>query len=402
MRARSHSKLHAKKPQPSPAPKQSISSLAVAESTRVFISYRRVPTEPAAAYLRHSLGASLGEEKIFRDLDTLQPGQKFEAAIGEAIRNTTVCLVLIGPSWLTLRGPGGTRRLTEKGDYVRIEIETALKAGVEIIPLLVDGAKMPSRGELPGSIAELAGRNAYELPWAAGIAKLSDRIRQLEKQREAREAAERAERQRLDLTDGQGVTPSKLAKTASASFAVVARAMEISLARLGHKVWLSGPDIADSLKSRTKRSLESEGFLAKELFYVIDFIGVKARASNRRYVARSYPLVSLDELPAQLALGRPVIAGVMVQDSWFKATIMKTGTIDFQPKAKLQGGVICALVGWDPVHEVAKILLPWPNWGKGGMGTISRHALEAYIDRGELRAVEPVLKPAAPFAGGMK
>jgi len=402
MRARSRRKLHAKNPRPSPAPKQGASSLAVAESTRVFISYRRDPTEPAAAYLRHSLGASLGEEKIFRDLDTLQPGQKFEAAIGEAIRNTTVCLVLIGPSWLTLRGARGSRRLTEKGDYVRIEIETALKAGVEIIPLLIDGAKMPSRHELPASIAELAGRNAYELPWAAGIAKLSDRIRQLEKQREAREAAERAERQRLDLTDGQGLTPSKLAKTASASFAVVARAMEISLARLGHKVWLSGPDIADSLKSRTKRSLESEGFLAQELFYVIDFIGVKARASNRRYVARSYPLRSLDELPAQLALGRPVIAGVMVQDSWFKADIKKTGTIDFEPKARLQGGVICALVGWDPVHEVAKILLPWPNWGKGGMGTITRHALETYIDRGGLRAVEPVLKAAAPFVGGMK
>ena len=397
MRARSSIKRHAKNPRRSLAPKQSTSSLAVAESTRVFISYRRDPTEPAAAYLRHSLGGSLGEEKIFRDLDIFQPGEKFETAIGEAIRNTTVFLVLIGPSWLTMRGATGKRRLTEKGDYVRIEIETALKAGVEIIPLLVDGAKMPSRRELPGSIVELAGRNAYELPWAAGIVKLSDRILQLEKQREAREAAERAERQRLDLTDGQGLTPSKLARTASASFAVVARAMEISLARRGDKVWLSGPDIADSLKSRTRRSLESEGFLAAELFYVIDFIGVKARASGRRYVARSYPLKSLDELPAQLALGRPVITGVMVQSSWFKAAIMKTGTIDFEPKARLQGSVICALVGWDPVHQVAKILLPWPNWGKGGMGTITRRALEAYIDRGDLRSVEPVLMAATPF-----
>lgn len=397
MAARLQGKARAKSPRPGPPLKQGASIPAAAESTRVFISYRRDPTEPAAAYLRHSLGASLGEEKIFRDLDTLQPGQKFETAIMEAIRDTTVCLVLIGPSWLTLRGPRGARRLTEKGDYVRIEIETALKAGVEIIPLLLDGAKMPSRRELPESIAELAGRNAYELSWAAGIAKLSDRIRQLEKQREAREAAERAERQRLDLTDGRGVTPSKLAKTASASFAVVARAMEISLARLGHKVWLSGTDIADSLKARTKRSLQLEGFLVPELFYVIDFIGVKARASRRRYVARSFPLGSLDELPAQLALGRPVIAGVTVQDSWFKAAIMKTGTIDFEPKARMQGGVMCALVGWDPVHEVAKILLPWPTWGKGGMGTITRRALEAYVDRGGLRAVEPVLKEDAPF-----
>ena len=111
---------------------------------------------------------------------------------------------------------------------------------------------------------------------------------------------------------------------------------------------------------------------------------------------------SLDELPAQLALGRPVIAGVLVRDSWFKAPIMKTGTIDFEPKARLQGGVICALVGRDPVHEVAKVLLPWPNWGKGGMGTITLRALEAYIDRGDLRSVEPVLMAATPFAGGKK
>src|SRR5215470_14609579 len=123
MRAQTGGKPHRKRPSSIPESKPIASGLAVAESTRVFISYRRDPAEPAAAYLRHALGASIGEEKIFRDLDTLQPGEKFEAAIGEAIRNTTVCLVLIGPSWLTLRGARGTRRLTEKGDYVRIEIE---------------------------------------------------------------------------------------------------------------------------------------------------------------------------------------------------------------------------------------------------------------------------------------
>lgn len=90
----------------------------------------------------------------------------------------------------------------------------------------------------------------------------------------------------------------------------------------------------------------------------------------------------------------------MVQDSWFQAAIIKTGTIDFEPKARLQGSIICALVGWDPIHELAKILLPWPNWGKGGIGTINRRALEAYVDRHSLRSVEPVLMPPAPFEGG--
>jgi hypothetical protein len=112
-------------------------------------------------------------------------------------------------------------------------------------------------------------------------------------------------------------------------------------------------------------------------------------------------LKSLDELPDQLALGRPVIAGVMVQDSWFKAPIKKTGTIDFEPKARVQGGVMCALVGWDPAHEVAKILLPWPTWGKDGLGTMTRRALKEYIG-GDYRSVEPVLLPARPFPGEKK
>src|SRR5215467_15040765 len=109
MRARSLGKPLAANPRPRRTPKQDAPSVGVAESTRVFISYRRDPTEPAAAYLRHSLGRSLGEEKIFRDIDTLQPGQNFEGAIQNAIRDTTVCLVLIGPTWLTLRGSHGTR-----------------------------------------------------------------------------------------------------------------------------------------------------------------------------------------------------------------------------------------------------------------------------------------------------
>lgn len=397
MPVRSRSKRPPKKSRRSPVPGQAAMSGAGAESTRVFISYRRDPAEPAAVYLRHVLGRSLGEEKIFRDLDSLQPGEKFAEAIDEAIRSTTVFLVLIGPTWLTAKGVSGKPRLTEKGDFVRLEIEAALKLGVEIIPLLIDGARMPLRHQLPASIAGLAGRQAFTLPWAANIAGLCDRILQLETRRETREAAERAERQRLDLSDGRNLSRSKLSKTTNASFSVVARAMEISLARRGYRTWLSGTDIYDSIRSRTKRSPETEGFLAPELYYVIDVVGVKARSSNRRFVARSFPLKSLDEVPAQLALGRPVIAGALVQDTWFKSTIVKSGVIDLDPKAHLQGGVMCALVGWDPMHQIAKILLPWPTWGKSGMGTITRRALDAYLDRSGLRSVEPVLKQPIPF-----
>jgi hypothetical protein len=373
-------------------------TLASADPTRVFISYRRGDSEPAAAHLRHSLEKVLGEGKIFRDLDTIKPGQDFETTIQEAIRGTTVCLVLIGETWLTLENAAGTRRIDEAHDYVRTEIEMALNAGVEVIPLLVEGARMPRSRDLPESIKALATKQAYELPWALGIKTVSKRILELEQRREEREAAERAERQRLDLSDGKGIAPSELSDKAIGSLAVVARAMEISLARQGHKVWLSGGDILNTLKAAGDLALELGSATTEGLFHVLDFIGVKAKGSNRRYVARSYALRSLAEIPVQLELGRPVIAAVNVPKSWYEPPILRTGNIDVAGNQQPLGNMLAVLVGWDPSLELAKVLLPWPNWGKAGMGTMTRDALERYVDPSELRSVEPVLLGPSPFA----
>ena len=205
--------------------------LSLETPTRVFISYRRQDTAAAVAHLHHSLGQLLGEDKIFRDVHTIQPGQDFETVIQEAIRTTSVCLAVIGPSWLTVKGKSGQRRLDERNDYVRREIELALRGGVEVIPVLVDGAKSPGRNKLPESIRKLAVHQAYELPWASGISKLGGRIQQIERQRQDREATERAERERLDLTADKRVSPANWeSKSAVASINVVVRAMEISLA----------------------------------------------------------------------------------------------------------------------------------------------------------------------------
>ena len=65
--------------------------LSLETPTRVFISYRREDTADAVAHLHHSLEQQLGKGKIFRDVDTIQPGQNFENIIQEAIRSTSVC-----------------------------------------------------------------------------------------------------------------------------------------------------------------------------------------------------------------------------------------------------------------------------------------------------------------------
>jgi hypothetical protein len=55
------------------------------------------------------------------------------------------------------------RRLDDPGDFVRLEIEVALARGVRVIPVLVDGARVPRRDQLPASLATLAARQAAEL-----------------------------------------------------------------------------------------------------------------------------------------------------------------------------------------------------------------------------------------------
>jgi hypothetical protein len=367
--------------------------------TRVFISYRREDTGETAAHLRHSLGASLGPEKIFRDMDTIQPGQNFETTINEALRTTSVCLVLIGPSWLSVKDDQGRRRLDAPGDFVRAEVEAALRLGVEVIPLLVDGAKMPGRNRLPESISQLSSINAYELPWISGITRLRTRIEQIERTREAREAAERAARERLDLTGGGQVRPgSWKSKSGAGSFNVITRAMEISLARQGHKVLLSREDLAKSYKTHAKRSLD-HGYKFQEVRHIIDFVGVKARNSTRRYIARSYPVGSFAEVPAQLELGRPVLVRIVVQEWWFKKPVMKSGFVALHKDAPRLGSVTGAVLGWDPSKEMVHLLSPWSTWGRGGMGILTREAADKYLEFTDACSIEAVLKPASPFDG---
>jgi hypothetical protein len=119
--------------------------------------------------------------------------------IDEAIRRASVFIALIGPQWLTAKGQRGRRRLDSPTDLVRREIETALMLKVPVIPVLVDEARMPSRDQLPRSIADLANRNAYALPWQQGVKRLERRIDEIEREHAAREAMERIERERLDL-----------------------------------------------------------------------------------------------------------------------------------------------------------------------------------------------------------
>jgi predicted ATPase len=128
----------------------------------IFISYRRRDASWPARWLADQLAVHFGAGVVFQDVDSIRPGDDFAAEIETAVGACLVLLALIGPHWLTARDDTG-RRLDNPQDWVRLEIEAAIKRGVRIIPVLVDGARMPSAEELPPSMRGLVRRQAVSL-----------------------------------------------------------------------------------------------------------------------------------------------------------------------------------------------------------------------------------------------
>jgi hypothetical protein len=131
--------------------------------TGVFISYRRDETRGYAGRLHDGLSRELGQRKVFIDVDSIAPGANFVHALEGALDRTFVLIVLIGEEWLRLSDADGQRRLDDPKDFVRVELEAALGRGMTVIPLLVDGASMPTERELPASLVELTRHQALTI-----------------------------------------------------------------------------------------------------------------------------------------------------------------------------------------------------------------------------------------------
>jgi TIR domain len=138
-------------------------SIPPAASGRIFISYRREETAYPAGWLYDRLAEHFGADQVFKDVDSIQLGDDFVEVITRAVGSCDVLLALIGEEWLTITDAHGRRRLDNPDDFVRLEIEAALSRRVRVIPILVDGARMPRADELPDSLAALVRRQALEL-----------------------------------------------------------------------------------------------------------------------------------------------------------------------------------------------------------------------------------------------
>ena len=129
----------------------------------VFICYRRDDSAGWAGRLCADLKAGLHGATVFMDIDAIPPGVPYDTYIGQAVGSCDVLIALIGPRWLAAADKAGRRRLEDQGDFTRIEIVTALKRNIRVIPALVGGAEVPAAEDLPADLKPLARRQCYEL-----------------------------------------------------------------------------------------------------------------------------------------------------------------------------------------------------------------------------------------------
>lgn len=147
-------------------------------SAKIFVNYRREDASGYAGRLYEWLSDRFGRDRVFRDINAIEPGADFVAAIENEVASCEVVLVVIGRQWLGCASDG-RRRLDNPNDYVRLEIVSALAANIHVIPVLVEGASMPREHELSDDLKPLARRQALEVSetrWEFDVGRLIDTL----------------------------------------------------------------------------------------------------------------------------------------------------------------------------------------------------------------------------------
>ncbi|WP_093804216.1 toll/interleukin-1 receptor domain-containing protein [Streptomyces sp. Wb2n-11] len=141
----------------------------------VFLSYRRADSSADTARLASELRRYLGKDQVYLDIDSNVPAQDYVKQLEEALSASRAVIAVIGPGWLDCRDKEGRLRLADPQDWNRRELETALRSGLPLVPVLVGGATMPTAQQLPPTLQTLATVQATKLShedWSYGFKRL--------------------------------------------------------------------------------------------------------------------------------------------------------------------------------------------------------------------------------------
>jgi hypothetical protein len=132
------------------------------QMAKVFISYRNEDAPSDASLIANFIDHELGASTAFIDYKSIPLGIDFEAYLWKTLGQCAAVIVVIGPQWLR-QDDEGVRRIDNEEDFIRRELEYALRMPVPIIPVLVRGAQRLSADVLPSSLLPLKRRQYLTL-----------------------------------------------------------------------------------------------------------------------------------------------------------------------------------------------------------------------------------------------
>jgi TIR domain len=130
---------------------------------KIFINYRRDDSAGTAGRVHDRLAQAFGRKAIFMDVDHIPAGVDFVTHLNAQVAVCDVFLAVIGPDWLNSKDETGARRFDNPEDFVTVEIAAALARDIRVIPVLVDGARMPKADDLPDPLKTFVRSNAVEV-----------------------------------------------------------------------------------------------------------------------------------------------------------------------------------------------------------------------------------------------
>ena len=131
------------------------------KNLKIFISYRHEDSNYVSGRIYDNLINKFQKASIYKDVDSIPLGIDFREHIRNSVGQCTILLAVIGDHWAVNKD--GINRLLDETDWVRIEVETALNRNIPVIPLLIDGAKIPTAEILPESMQALQFRNGMPI-----------------------------------------------------------------------------------------------------------------------------------------------------------------------------------------------------------------------------------------------
>ena len=134
----------------------------MADDLRIFISYRRKDTGGYVGWLGSTLAPLLPKGRVFRDVDSIGPGE-WRRTIDEELRLSDVVLCVIGDRWLSVPEGSDQRRLDDPEDMVRWEIARSLRFKGDrgcVAQILIDEVLPPAHSSLHDDMRRLADMQA--------------------------------------------------------------------------------------------------------------------------------------------------------------------------------------------------------------------------------------------------